>query len=48
MYGGWLVQGDVVMLAMFDTMFEMFKHMWLITDLNDYKIIMLLAGSVFE
>ena len=26
MYGGWLVQGDVVMLAMFDTMFEMSKH----------------------
>ena len=23
---GWLVQGDVVMLAMFDNMFEMFKH----------------------
>ena len=25
-YNGPLVQGDVVMLAMFDTMFEMFKH----------------------
>ena len=22
----WLVQDDMVMLAMFDTMFEMFKH----------------------
>ena len=26
---GWLVQGDMVMLAMFDTMFEMFKHVQL-------------------
>ena len=25
-YGGWLVQVDVVMLAIFDNMFEMFKH----------------------
>ena len=23
---GWLVQGDVVMLAVFNTMFEMFKR----------------------
>ena len=23
---GWLVQGDVVMLALFNTMFEMFKN----------------------
>ena len=28
LYGGWLVQADVLlaMLAMLDTMFEMFKH----------------------
>ena len=26
LYNGWLVQGDVIMLAMFDTMFEKFKH----------------------
>ena len=28
---GWLVQSDVVMLAMFDTMFEMFNRRTLVT-----------------
>ena len=26
LHSGWLEQGDVAMLDMFDTMFEMFKH----------------------
>ena len=26
LHSGWLEQGDMAMLDMFDTMFEMFKH----------------------